>query len=362
MKKLVALLLVVAYSAYAFPCSTFLLSKNGQHVFGRNYDWVSGNGMVMVNARGVAKTSFMPAGGKGISWVSRYGSITFNQFGKEFPHGGMNEKGLVIELMWLSETKYPEPDQRSGVNVLQWVQYQLDNCATVAEVIATDKTIRINKEAGAPLHFLVADANGNAATIEFINGKMVVHRGEDLQYPVLTNTIYKEALQQVNEAKGTNGRYKDNSVERFATACRMVQEYHQNNSNEAPVDYAFSILNNISQGSYTKWSIVYDITNRQIHFVSNTMQQRRQINLLDFDFTCNNTPLAFSLSDRRSGDVSKYFTTLTAEQNKKLIEKSFDESASQLNVQRAARNAAAEYFQQVACEHHETQKTRSNTR
>ena len=360
MKKLVALLLVVLYSAYAFPCSTFLLSKNGHHVFGRNYDWVSGNGMVMVNARGVAKTSFMPAGGKGISWVSCYGSVTFNQFGKEFPHGGMNEKGLVIELMWLSETRYPEPDERSGVNVLQWVQYQLDNCATVEEVIATDKTIRINKEAGAPLHFLVADAAGNAAAIEFIKGRMVVQRGNDLKYPVLTNTIYKVALQQIDGSKKARG-YKDNSVERFATACRMVEHYRMNTIKEQPVDYAFSILNNVSQGSYTKWSIVYDITNRQIHFVSADMQQRRQISLRDFDFTCNTTPIAFALSDRRSGDVSKYFTTLTVEQNKKLIEQSFDESAGHINIQRAARHAAAQYFQQVTCESGEGRKPQSST-
>jgi choloylglycine hydrolase len=33
--------------------------------------------------------------GKTISWISKYGSITFNQYGREFPTGGMNEKGLV---------------------------------------------------------------------------------------------------------------------------------------------------------------------------------------------------------------------------------------------------------------------------
>jgi choloylglycine hydrolase len=26
-------------------------------------------------------------------WTSRYGSITFNQYGREFPSGGINEKG-----------------------------------------------------------------------------------------------------------------------------------------------------------------------------------------------------------------------------------------------------------------------------
>ena len=180
MKKIIALFLLCLSASYSFACSTFLLSKNGKHVFGRNYDWVSGNGMVMVNARGLAKTSFM-SDGVAISWVSGYGSVTFNQFGKEFPHGGMNERGLVVELMWLSETTYPDQDDRASMNELQWVQYQLDNCKNIAEVIATDKKIRISRAGAAPLHFLVADASGKAATIEFIDGKMVVHEGSDLK-------------------------------------------------------------------------------------------------------------------------------------------------------------------------------------
>ena len=65
--------------------------------------------------------------GNTISWVSQYGSITFNQYGKEFPTGGMNEKGLVVELMWLDGTIYPQPDERPAIGVLQWIQYQLDN-------------------------------------------------------------------------------------------------------------------------------------------------------------------------------------------------------------------------------------------
>ena len=40
----------------------------------------------------------------------KYGAIFFNQFGREFPMGGMNEAGLVVELMWLDETVFPSPD------------------------------------------------------------------------------------------------------------------------------------------------------------------------------------------------------------------------------------------------------------
>src|SRR6185436_5175860 len=95
------------------------------------------------NLRGLFKTSMQTSDGKTISWVSKYGSITFNQYGKEFPTAGMNEKGLVVELMWLDGTHYPQKDQRPSVDVLQWIQYELDNSATVEQVIKTDATLRI---------------------------------------------------------------------------------------------------------------------------------------------------------------------------------------------------------------------------
>ncbi len=160
MKKIAAFVLLFAYSS-SFACTTFLLTKNGQYVFGRNYDWVTGNGMIMVNKRGLLKESVKAQDAKQIQWTSVYGSISFNQYGKEFPTGGMNEKGLVVELMWLDETKYPVKDDRAALDVLQWIQYQLDCAATIEDVISSDRQVRITNNNATPLHYLIADAAGN---------------------------------------------------------------------------------------------------------------------------------------------------------------------------------------------------------
>lgn len=349
MKKAIALLFLTLYASFLFACSTFLLNKNGQLVFGRNYDWVSGNGAMMINARGVQKTSFAPDGGKPITWVSSCGSITFNQFGKEFPHGGMNERGLVIELMWLAETTYPAADNRAAMNELQWIQYQLDNCATVSEVIATDSLIRISRQNAAPLHYLVADANGDAATIEFINGRMQVHRGQDLPNPVLTNTVYAEAQRQVAQQSSNGNSYGDNSIDRFATACRMVQHYQTTESKEQATDYAFRILNEIAQGPYTKWRIVYDITNRQVQFVTYTRPERKALSFKDIDFTCGASTLYFPLNSAQTGNVAKAFTPLSFSQNQALIEQSAKESKSQIDIPATSVAQAAAYFTTVTC-------------
>jgi penicillin V acylase-like amidase (Ntn superfamily) len=350
MKKIIALLFIVLYSTFSFACSTFLLSKNGRYYFGRNYDWISGNGMLVVNARSVQKTSFNSPGERSISWTSKYGSISFNQFGKEFPHGGMNEKGLVVELMWLNETSYPEADKRAAMSELQWIQYQLDNCATIDEVIATDKIIRINRNEAAPLHFLVADEKGRAATIEFINGKMIVHKGKDLPFPVLTNTVYNDAVQRLKTKPATQWTsFGDNSVDRFGTACRMVQQYQQGNNKANPVDYAFSILNNVAQGDYTKWSIVYDITGRQIHFFTSNNQQRKSFSLNDFDFSCTKAPLALNINSSATGSVAKYFAPLDFNSNKTVIEQSAKESQTHVKIPQATLAGIAGYFNQVQC-------------
>ena len=108
MKKTLLIILSGFLLSPAYPCTTFFIQRNGQMVFGRNYDWITGNGMICTNHRGLYKTSFPNSDGKTISWQSLYGSITFNQYGKEFPTGGMNEKGLVVELMWLDGSAISE--------------------------------------------------------------------------------------------------------------------------------------------------------------------------------------------------------------------------------------------------------------
>ena len=337
---------------YQLPaCTTFFINQNGQMVFGRNYDWITDAGRINTNARGVSKTSMKTEDGETISWVSQYGSITFNQYGKEFPTGGMNEKGLVVELMWLDETKYPKADARPAIGVLQWIQYQLDNCSSIQEVIATDKKIRIASVGTTPLHYLVADAGGRVATIEFLDGKMVVHTGKDLADPVLTNTSYDESTKRYGQSNGANNSfaYGNNSLERFGTACSMIREYKTKNKDVAPVDYAFNILSAVSQGSATKWSIVYDIGNKAIHFRTHRFQQIKIVKFDSFDFNCSKQTKSWDMNQAGNADISSRFEDYTINSNRELVEKAFNESKSQINVPDRAKTAVAEYPSLTSC-------------
>ena len=322
-------------------------------VFGRNYDWVTGNGMVCTNQRGLAKTSDKTSDGTTISWLSQYGSITFNQYGKEFPTGGMNEKGLVVELMWLDGTQYPGADERPAVGVLQWIQYQLDNCASVDELIATDNKLRIASRGTTPLHYLVADATGNAATIEFLDGKMKVHKGSDLPFPVLTNDIYTSSLEQtktaISSADVNSISYSNNSIERFAKTCNMVRQFQQTAITSPVIDYSFAILDKVAQGPHTRWSIVYDISNKKIYFKSLGFPQVKNVDFAAFDFNCTAISKAWDMNQAAEGNVAKLFQDFSLDLNSRMVNRSFDESSSEFTVSEENRKAHWQYPGSISC-------------
>jgi len=350
MKKILSILIFCLFGKLIFACTTFCINKNGQIVFGRNYDWVSGAGIVNTNQRGLFKTSMHVSGGAPATWVSKYGSITFNQYGKEFPTGGMNEKGLVVELMWLDGTVYPKPDNRPAVGVLQWIQYQLDNNSTVAELVNTDSQVRIGEQA-TPIHYLVADAGGSVATIEFLDGKMVVHRNEDLPFPVLTNNTYESSVKAAKPIldKKTKTALDDNSLDRFVKACGMVKMIKEDDVNVHLVDYSFSILDKVSQGDFTKWSIVYDITNKEIHFKTEGNKTIKFVRFASFDFTCAQSPKMFNMNQDGNGDVSNRFILPDKKIKKQIMDQVVKESSSRVDISAKEEEELLHFEEGITC-------------
>jgi len=196
--KLLVVVLFISFLYFSPPldaCTTFSLKDGTRLVFGRNYDWGIGYGYVMVNKRDLIKKAFnfFDPEAKSAEWISKFGSITFNQYGKEYPMGGMNEAGLVVEVMWLAGTRFPPADSRPAIGELPWVQYQLDNFSSVKEVLENCSSIRIITNSQ-PIHFLVCDQTGEVAAIEFLDGKMVHHTKDSLLVDVLANNTYEDSI------------------------------------------------------------------------------------------------------------------------------------------------------------------------
>lgn len=349
MKRIFVLLLLCLAVKDMLACTTFCINKNGQIVFGRNYDWVTGAGIVNTNQRGLFKTAANTAHNESISWVSKYGSITFNQYGKEFPTGGMNEKGLVVEMMWLDGTVYPGGDPRPSVGVLQWIQYQLDNAATIDEVIASDTKLRITRKS-APLHYLVADAAGHVATIEFLEGVMVVHRDKDLPFPVLTNDTYASSVATAKPLVGKTGvSLENNSLDRFVKACSMVKTFNETDSMMPVADFAFSILDKVSQGNFTKWSIVYDISNKKIQFKTEANKSIKTVAFAAFDLACARPYKMFNMNQDGTGDVSSRFIVADKKVKAQIMAQVVAESSSRIAISKKEEEELLSYEDGVTC-------------
>jgi penicillin V acylase-like amidase (Ntn superfamily) len=351
MKNSFNLLLAVLLTLFfqdGFSCTTFVIkSGSGEIAFGRNFDFPVGMGHIHINQRGKVKTAFIAPPEKPFEWVAKYGSISFNQIGREFPYGGMNEAGLVIEQMWLQQAVYPEADDRFGLTELQWIQYQLDNSATVDEVFATNEFLRISYTSMATLHFLVADKSGAVAAIEYLDGKMTVRKESDLPYPVLANCPYEvseEFLQSKKnqQAKAYSG-WTENSSGRFALAAEMIENFNSENINE----YSFGILGAVSQGDATQWSIVYNISNGEVQFKTTGNPQIRKLKLDSFDFSCNQMIL---YADMNTSDLNTLnFKIYSAEENLNLLNAVCDGVELLSSLPAEVRRMQSEFPMQLEC-------------
>jgi hypothetical protein len=299
------LLALSCFTGDAFSCTTFVLRQGDHIAFGRNYDWNIDYGLVFVNQAGLRKAPLYPQP-TSLSWSAKYGSVTFNQYGKEAPMDGMNQAGLVVAQMWLDGTTYPVADSRPGIGALPWIQYQLDNCATVEEVVRTDAIIRIYP-GNSPLHFLVADRAGDAAVIEFLSGSMVVHRGNDLPVRVLTNNSYDDSVANLRQYAGFGGNApipsSSGSLSRFVRVADWIARFGA--QDPTPItDYAFAILSSAAQTS-TRWTIVYDIHSAAL------------------DYLCRNTSKMLDINIAAGGDVMALLQPYTRLANRDLIYRSY---------------------------------------
>lgn len=331
----------------AFACTTFCLKNSGEVLFGKNYDWSLGDGIIFVNKRGMEKMSSVDNEKNVAKWTSKYSSVTFNQYGWEQPSGGMNETGVVIELMWLDDAKYPKADARPALGVLDWIQFQLDTSGSTAEVIRNSENVRIASQI--PLHYLVSDRGGNAATIEFLDGKLVAHTGTELPIATLTNDTYKRSMKYA-ATNDVNTTRSVNSLDRFArTADRTKQFAGKPLSEKQAIDYAFETLANAAQPGYTQWSIVYDQKRMKIHFRTKDRPVIKTIDTKFFDQGCVSPVMMFDMNSELEGDISPQFKPYERAANRSLIERSYNGTDFLQKVPDKQRDADAEFPERFTC-------------
>jgi penicillin V acylase-like amidase (Ntn superfamily) len=320
---------LLLFAPSAFPCTTFLAEHAGQPVFGRNYDWSVGSGMVTTNPRGLAKTAFFfdtthtPA-----AWTSKYASLTFNQGGAEFPNGGINEKGLVVEVMWLDSSQYPASVTGPAINEMQWIQYALDNYASVAELVAAAPSVGVVPVIG-KVHYLTCDTSKVCAAVEYVGGKQVITTGSDMPVKTLSNDTYAASATYLAQFTGFGGTLavptSASSLDRFVRASALAQT----KAGTTIPTSGYGILDSVAQTN-TKWSIVYVPTEGTVHFQTTAMRKIKIATLSGFSLDCHATRKILDIDKDATGDVTAMFEDFTSEKNKAFVTAGLVPMASQL--------------------------------
>ena len=306
----------------AEACTTFLAARDGEVVVGKNYDWGLGEGLVVSNKHGVGKQALtMRPGDRPARWVSKHASVTFNQYGREMPNGGMNWAGLMVEVMWLDSSVFPPPDDRPVVTELQFVQYLLDTSATVAEAIKRAGEVRVSLVHG-KVHYLVCDRGGACAALEFIGGKLVVTTGPSMPVKTLTNHTYAQSVAFLRRHEGFGGREPipagRGSLPRFVRASAKALVARHPVSLDLPAS-AFAVLDSTAQGDYTKWRIVYEPARRRVHFRSLASPRVKWIDLGRLKRGCTHPVRILDLDADLAGDVTAKLQDYTEAANGRLV-------------------------------------------
>lgn len=154
-------------------------------------DWAQDMGTnLWLFPRGIERQG--EAGPKSIRWTSRYGSVAASIY-ELATVDGINEKGLVANVLYLVESDYGSPGDKPVLSIALWAQYVLDQFATVKEAVEALRAEPFRLVAptlpnGAPAqgHLAISDATGDSAIFEYIGGKLVIHHGPE--YTVMTNS------------------------------------------------------------------------------------------------------------------------------------------------------------------------------
>jgi len=306
-------------------CSTFMLAADKVLLVGHNLDEsFEVPGQVVVNKRGVEKQNVswedLKIGGKGsvprLRWVSKYGSITTNTVGREFVDGGLNEAGLYIGEMTLLGSAYPTDKKLPAFYHHMWMQYLLDSFDGVPQVLDSLTGARVDGHC--QWHFFVADRQGRAAVIEFIDGRAVVHTDANLPIPVLGNLAYDNEMKALTEFEGFGGAKKVDFADRengrrFVWGAKMLRDFGARAPAEA-VPYAFSILAQLDKGA-TKWSLVFDILAGRVSWRTNQARDIRFVDLASFDLSCGTPALVLDIHGNASGDVANRFAPYSDTEN-----------------------------------------------
>ena len=186
-------------------CTSFQAahSDGGGFWYGRNYDFYKNPTMVTIsrpkNGYASISVSDMSHFGYGLDKVPTKFLARVNCLASIYaPVDGINEKGLCTSIMALPRQAAQQESGKHKVGTTVIMRLWLDKCATVQEALdlAASLDIRHDAAVGSGYHYMVADAGGDCAVLEFDKEdgwkSMVVRKAGGANYMLVTNHLLSE--------------------------------------------------------------------------------------------------------------------------------------------------------------------------
>jgi len=241
-----------------FGCSIFKAqTPTKQILMGRNFDWFPESGLLLFTHpsdgyAAVTMVDLRTLGYKGGNLLDlspeKRKALLLSPY---CPVDGMNECGLAVGCMMVPNAGQSKDPNKVSLSTTTAIRLMLDYAKNVDEAIALLEKYNIKMDL-VPVHYLVCDATGNSAVIEFVDGKMQVLRSGK-SWQTATNFLLTT---QTHEGFGQD-RY--NIVEGFL-------EGKQGTVDESE---AMNILSQVAQHGEcsTLWSVVYNVSSGDIQLV-----------------------------------------------------------------------------------------------
>ena len=242
----------------SWACSCFSVrTRDGRVLAGRNFDWFEHPALLLFTAPsgGFASASMVDISYLGFDRGAPAEKNMRQLLQAPFlPFDGLNERGLAVTMMAVSHSEGGRDPRKVTIGSLAVIRLMLDYAGTVDKAVELLRDYNVDFDGGPPIHYLVADASGDSAVIEFLDDEMRVLRG-DKSFLVSTNFLLSP--KPPRNSRTTCWRY--NQV--FETLSRAKGEL----SPEKGMD----LLRSVSQtGEHpTIWSCLYDLSARDVRMV-----------------------------------------------------------------------------------------------
>jgi len=313
-------------------CSRILYETGtGTYIVGRTMDWADPSVEVALwlLPRGLEREG--DVGKNPLRWTSKYGSMIISMYDIG-TNDGMNEKGLIVNTLYLAESEYGDPAKRGKptISVCAWAQYFLDNYATVKEAVEAMKddpftvtTLTFPNGRKALGHLSISDPTGDSAILEYLEGKLVIHHGP--QYKVMTNSPTYDQQLALNDYWDLIGGNKFlpgtiSPADRFVRLSYVLKVSEKYKDPKLALASVFSQIRAISvplslsdpdkpNVSMTLWRSIMDHSEKMYYFETALMPTVTWVDLKKVDFRKGSGARKIQIDAKTdlSGEVSKEF-------------------------------------------------------